>query len=55
MTKEEWRKLDKAPGMPFRLIADGRIGKLLRCHKDAAVLLFNPEKGTKTRNIAPAK
>lgn len=43
MTKDEWRKLDKAPGMPFRLSADGRIGKLLRCHKDAAVLLFRIE------------
>lgn len=43
MTKDEWRKLDKEPGMSFRLIADGRIGRLLRCHKDAAVLLFRIE------------
>lgn len=55
MTKEEWRKLDKAPGMPFRLIADGRIGKLLRCHKDAAVLLFNPEKGHKDEKYCPCE
>lgn len=55
MTKDEWRTLDKTPGAQFRLIADGRIGKLMRCHKDAAVLRFNEEREHKDEKYCPCE
>lgn len=55
MTKDEWRKLDKQPGAQFRLIADGRIGRLLRCHKDAAILQFNTERENKDEKYCPCE
>lgn len=55
MTKDEWRKLDKTPGAEFRLIADGRIGRLLRCHKDAGVLQFNAEREHKDEKYCPCE
>ncbi len=55
MTKDEWRVLDKEPGQRVRLIADGRVGDVLRYHKDAAVVRFHTRNGTADTKYCPCE
>ncbi len=48
MTKDEWRKLDKTTGMPFRRIADGLIGEAEYFFKDTVMMQFHGKREERT-------